>query len=49
MELRPVVEVPWPQLEIGMDIESVYFGDKSYIRNCIADNNTFAKNQAAMS
>lgn len=37
MELRPVVEIPWPQLEIGMDIESVYFGDKSYIRNCIAD------------
>ncbi len=39
-ELRQVVEIPWPKLEIGMDIESVYFGDKPYIRNCIADKQT---------
>lgn len=32
-----VIEVSWPQLQLGMDIESVYFGDKPYIRNCIAD------------
>lgn len=35
--LRSVVEISWPQLKIGMDIESVYFGDKPYIRNCVVD------------
>lgn len=34
---KSVVEVSWPQLKVGMDIESVYFGDKPYIRNCVAD------------
>ncbi len=35
-----VVEIPWPQLREGMDIESVYFGDKPYIRNTLVDKKT---------
>jgi hypothetical protein len=36
-ELRQIVEVPWPQLRVGMALDSVYFGDKPYIRNCVVD------------
>ncbi len=36
-ELRQIVEIPWPQLRVGMALDSVYFGDKPYIRNCVVD------------
>jgi response regulator RpfG family c-di-GMP phosphodiesterase len=32
-----IIEIAWPQLKIGMVLESVYFGDKPYLRNCIVD------------
>ncbi|MCX7093096.1 MAG: response regulator [Methylobacter sp.] len=34
---RPVIEISWLQLKPGMEIETVYFDDKPYIRNCIVD------------
>ncbi len=34
---RPVIEISWTQLKPDMDIESVYFKDKLFIRNCSAD------------
>jgi hypothetical protein len=34
---RPVIEISWTQLKPDMDIESVYFGNKLFIRNCSAD------------
>lgn len=34
---RPVIEILWTQLRPGMDVESVYFDNKPYIRNCIVD------------
>lgn len=37
---RPVVEISWIQLKPGMEIESVYFESKPYIRNCILDQKT---------
>jgi len=37
---RPVIEISWMQLKPGMEIESVYFEGKPYIRNCIIDAKT---------
>jgi len=37
---RPVVEISWIQLKPGMEIESVYFESKPYIRNCVIDQKT---------
>jgi response regulator RpfG family c-di-GMP phosphodiesterase len=37
VERNPILEISWIQLKIGMEIVSVYFEDKPYIRNCIAD------------
>ncbi len=34
---RPVFEIPWRQLEAGMEVESVYFENKPYVRNCIVN------------
>jgi len=34
---RPIVDITWIQLKPGMEIISVYFEGKPYIRNCIAD------------
>jgi len=34
---RPIIEISWIQLKPGMEIESVYFENKPYIRNCVAD------------
>lgn len=34
---RPVIEISWTQLKPGMEVDSVYFENKPYIRNCIAD------------
>ncbi len=34
---RPIIEISWLQLKLGMEIESVYFDNKPYIRNCFAD------------
>jgi len=37
---RPVIEISWLQLKPGMEIESIYFEGKPYIRNCIIDAKT---------
>jgi len=34
---RPVMEISWMQLKPGMEIESVHFENKPYIKNCIVD------------
>ncbi|MGZ8175843.1 MULTISPECIES: HD domain-containing phosphohydrolase [Methylobacter] len=34
---RPVMEISWMQLKPGMEVESVHFENKPYIRNCIVD------------
>jgi len=34
---RPVMEISWTQLKPGMEIESVHFENKPYIKNCIVD------------
>jgi len=34
---RPVMEISWMQLKPGMEVESVHFENKPYIRNCVAD------------
>jgi response regulator RpfG family c-di-GMP phosphodiesterase len=34
---RPIVEISWAQLKPDMEIESVFFENKPYIRNCIVD------------
>ena len=34
---RPVIEISWTQLKPGMEVESIFFGNKSYIRNSIVD------------
>jgi hypothetical protein len=34
---RPVIEISWLQLKPGMEVDSIYFENKPYIRNCIAD------------
>lgn len=34
---RPVVEISWLQLKLGMEIESVQLDNKLYVRQCIAD------------
>lgn len=34
---RPIVEITWIQLKPGMEIVSVYFESKPYLRNCVAD------------
>ena len=34
---RPLMEISWMQLKPGMEIESVYFENKPYIRNCTID------------
>ncbi len=37
---RPVIDISWIQLKPGMEIESIYFEGKPYIRNCIIDAKT---------
>lgn len=32
-----VFEISWTQLKPGMEIEGIYFDNKPYVRNCIAD------------
>ncbi len=32
-----VVEIALPQLKLGMNVDSIYFGSELYIRNCIVD------------
>jgi len=34
---RPVMEISWMQLKPGMEVESVHFENKPYIKNCIID------------
>ncbi len=34
---RPIIEISWLQLKPGMEVDSVYFENKPYIRNCIVD------------
>jgi hypothetical protein len=34
---RPVIEISWMQLKPGMEVDSVYFENKHYIKNCIVD------------
>ena len=34
---RPVIEISWLQLKVGMEIETVYFDNKPYIKNCFVD------------
>ena len=34
---RPIIEITWVQLKIGMEIESVYFENKPYLKNCVVD------------
>ncbi len=34
---RPIIEISWLQLQPGMEIETVYFDDKPYLRNCVAN------------
>jgi response regulator RpfG family c-di-GMP phosphodiesterase len=34
---RPVIEISWMQLKIGMEIESIYFENKPYLKNCVVD------------
>ena len=34
---RPLVEISWVQLKPGMELESVYFGNKPYLKNCTVD------------
>jgi response regulator RpfG family c-di-GMP phosphodiesterase len=33
--MRPVIEVSWTQLRVGMEIDEVSYDDKIYLRNCI--------------
>ncbi|TAK63294.1 HD domain-containing phosphohydrolase [Methylobacter sp.] len=37
MERNPIIEITWIQLKPGMEVVSVYFEGKPYIRNCIVD------------
>ncbi|MGZ8182046.1 MAG: HD domain-containing phosphohydrolase [Methylobacter sp.] len=37
---RPIVEITWIQLKPGMEVVSVYFEGKPYIRNCVVDQKT---------
>ncbi|MDP1666915.1 MAG: two-component system response regulator, partial [Methylobacter sp.] len=32
-----IVEIALPQLKLGMRVDSIYFGNEPYIRNCIVD------------
>ncbi|MBZ4203116.1 MAG: response regulator [Methylovulum sp.] len=32
---RPVLEISWSELKVGMEVEGVYFNGKAYIKNCI--------------
>ncbi|TAN69773.1 MAG: response regulator [Methylobacter sp.] len=34
---RPILEISYIQLQVGMEIDSVYFGDKPYVKNCFVD------------
>jgi len=34
---RPVIEISWIQLKPGMEVDSVYFENKPFIKNCIVD------------
>ncbi|MGZ4989485.1 MAG: HD domain-containing phosphohydrolase [Methylobacter sp.] len=34
---RPVIEISWLQLKPGMEVDSVYFENKPFIKNCIVD------------
>lgn len=34
---RPLIEISWIQLKPGMELESVYFGNKPYLKNCTVD------------
>lgn len=34
-----VIEISWLQLKPGMKVESIYFNDKPYIKNCVLDQN----------
>ncbi len=34
---RPIIEISWGQLKPGMELESVYFDNKPYLKNCIVD------------
>ncbi|HEY8035193.1 MAG TPA: HD domain-containing phosphohydrolase [Methylobacter sp.] len=36
-ERSPILEITWIQLKPGMEVVSVYFDNKPYIRNCILD------------
>lgn len=35
---RPVIEISISQLKEGMEVESIYFGNKPYMKQCVADN-----------
>ena len=34
---RPILEISWLQLKPGMEIETVYFDNQPYMKNCIVD------------
>ncbi|MDO9422679.1 MAG: response regulator [Methylobacter sp.] len=34
---RPVMEISWMQLKLGMEVDSIYFENKPYLRNCVVD------------
>jgi len=34
---RPVVEVPWTKLEVGMEVKEIYYNDRIYLKDCILD------------
>ena len=36
---RPIIEISWGQLKLGMEIEIVYFENKPYLKNCLVDKN----------
>lgn len=44
---RPIIEISWIQLKPGMEVDSVYFENKPYIKNCIA-NQKIINNIAAL-
>jgi hypothetical protein len=37
---RPIIEISWLQLKPGMEVESIYFENKPYIKNCTVDQKT---------
>jgi response regulator RpfG family c-di-GMP phosphodiesterase len=45
---RPVIEISWAQLKPDMELDSVYFENKPYLKNCIVDQKIIINIQALM-